>query len=83
MRAEVRQGLDRVDLLPVGRGYAELSAGVRGTPGGDVLGYARGEVGYRPTSALSLFGFGEADVTLGGRLLPPSWMAGIGARYSF
>lgn len=83
MRAEVRQGLDRVDLLPVGRGYAELTAGVRGLPEGDVLGYARGELGYRPTSALSVFGFAEADLTLGGRLQPPGWMAGVGLRYSF
>lgn len=83
MRAEVRQGLDRVDARAVGTGYAELTAGVRGLPGGDVLGFARGELGYRPTERLSVFGFGEADVTLGGRLLPPSWMAGVGARYSF
>lgn len=70
-----------MDLLPVGRGYAELSAGVRGLPGGEVLGFARGELGYRPTQHLSVFGFG--DVTLGGRLQPPAWMAGLGLRYAF
>lgn len=67
----------------MGRGYAELSAGVRGLPGGDVLGFARGELGYRPTPNLSLFGFAEADLTLSGRLQPPSWMAGVGLRYSW
>lgn len=82
MRAEVRQGLDRVALLPKGTGYAELSAGVRGV-GGDVVGFARGELGWHPRDNLSLFAFGEADVTLGGRLLPPSYQAGVGLRVTF
>lgn len=79
MRAEVRSGLDRASLLPVGTGYAELSAGVRSL-GGDVTGYVRGEVGWRPAPRVSVFGFGEG--TFGGSL-GPGWMAGIGARVGF
>lgn len=79
MRAEVRAGLDRVSLLPVGSGYAELSAGARGI-GGEVVGFVRGEVGWRPAPSVSVFGFGEA--TFGGSM-GPGWMAGIGARVGF
>lgn len=76
-------GLDRVDALRPGQGYAELTAGARGE-GASIVGFVRGEVGARVTPGLSLFGFGEA--TLGGQLggpLTPGWMAGIGARVTW
>ena len=79
MREEVRAGLDRVSLLPVGTGYAELSAGARGL-GGSAVGFVRGEVGWRPAQRVSVFGFGEG--TFGGPL-GPAWMAGVGARVSW
>lgn len=72
-------GLDRVDALKPGQGYAEFLAGVRGA-GRDVVGFARGELGARLTPALSLFGFGEVTV---GTQAPPAWMAGIGGRVTW
>lgn len=83
MREAVRAGLDKVDLLPAGAGYAELTAGARGE-GASVVGYVRGELGWRPTGHVSLFGFGEAHVSgTGLERMTPGWMAGIGARVSW
>lgn len=83
MREAVETGLAKVDALEVGRGFAELTAGARGE-GGAVVGFARGEVGWRPASSVSLFGFGEATVS-GASLstMKPAWQAGLGARVAW
>lgn len=83
MREAVASGLNKVDLLPSGSGYAEVTAGARGE-GRNVVGYARGELGWKPSGNVSLFGFGEASVggSLGGSLTP-AWMAGVGARVTW
>lgn len=74
-RADVASGLDRVAALPVGRGYASLTAGV------DATGYAlRGEVGWRPRHNVDLFAFGEVAQRWG---RPVEAMAGVGARLRF
>lgn len=68
-----------MDALPAGRGYAELTAGVRGL-GRDFAAFGRAEVGWKPNANVSLFGFGEVNVS---PVLPPSWMAGVGARFTW
>jgi len=74
-RAEVASGLNRVAALPVGRGYASLTAAV------DLTGWvARGEVGWRPRANVDLFAFGEVSQTWG---RPVAAMAGVGARLRF
>lgn len=79
VREELRAGLDRAEKLGVGRGYAEVSAGLRGL-GLDVAAFVRGELGYRPSPGVSLFAFGEAAFA---PRLPPSYMAGVGARFNW
>lgn len=83
MREAVESGLARVDALKPGQGFVEATAGARGE-GANVVGFARGELGWRPSVGTALFGFGEA--TLGGsfdRGLAPAWMVGVGARVTW
>lgn len=83
VREAIGAGLDRVDTLKPGSGFAELTAGARGE-GTSVVGFARGELGARLTPGASLFAFGEA--TMGGELgrsLTPGWQAGVGFRGSW
>lgn len=79
MREGIRAGLERVEALKPGQGFAEATAGVRGDWSGGLVAFARGEVGFKPTSATALFGFAEA--TAGGAT--PGWMAGVGARVTW
>lgn len=73
--AHVASGLDRVAALPVGRGYASVTAAV------DVAGAVlRGEVGWHPRANVDVFGFGEVAGRWG---QPVTAMAGIGARLRF
>lgn len=76
MREAVAQGLDRVSLLPVGGGFASLSAGVAGV-GRGVSGFGQTEVGYRPAAGVDLYGYGKVSVPL---TLVPSYEAGVGLR---
>lgn len=78
MREALRAGLDRVALLPVAGGYLEASAGARGAAGA-VVGYVRGELGWRPVSRAAFFAFGEAELGRPG----PAWAAGLGARVTW
>lgn len=80
VREAIGAGLDRVDALKPGRGFAELTAGARGESA-SVVGFARGELGARLSVGASLFAFGEA--TVGGSMdlqLTPAWQAGVGFR---
>lgn len=79
VREEIRAGLDRVDALKPSQGFAEVTAGVRGDWSGGLVGFARGEVGWKPSANTAIFGFGEA--TGGGAT--PGWMAGLGARVTW
>jgi hypothetical protein len=79
-REAIGAGLEHVDALKPGQGFAVITAGARGE-GASIVGFARGEVGARLTPGLSLFGFGEA--TLAGQLgapITPWWQAGVGLR---
>lgn len=76
MREEVRAGLDGAAKLGEGHGYAELTAGAKGLWEGPSVAFVRGEVGWKPSKPVTLFGYGEA--TLGGQL--PGWQAGLGIR---
>lgn len=79
MREAVRAGLDRVEALRPGHGFAEASAGVRGD-GGGLVGFARGEVGARVDERLAVFAFAEAVMR---PTLTSDWMAGVGARLTW
>lgn len=79
VREALAAGLKRVDALVPGQGFAELTAGARGDFAGGLVGFARGELGYKPLTNLSLFAFGEA--TVGG--MTPGWMAGVGGRVTW
>jgi hypothetical protein len=79
VREALSAGLDRVDALTPGQGFAEVTAGARGL-GREVVGFARGEVGWKPAVNSALFAFGEASF---GTQLQPAWMAGIGARVTW
>jgi len=79
VRAEVRSGLDRAGRLDPGHGYAELSAGARGV-GRGLAGFARGELGAKPTERLAVFAFAEALLP---STLTPEWQAGVGARVTW
>lgn len=68
-----------MDALKPGQGYAELTAGARGQ-GASIVGFARGELGWKPRSNIDLFTFGEATLARGA---PPAWMAGLGARVTW
>jgi hypothetical protein len=75
VRAETRAGLDRAELLGVGRGYLEASAGVDRPWGGQAEAFARLEAGAHPFGPLSLFAFGQVDLH--------GSSAGAGARVTF
>ena len=75
VREEVRSGLERAKLLPVGAGYAELTAGLANPWGGDLNAYVRAELGWHPTDTLTAFGFAQADRA--------GVQAGIGARLTW
>jgi hypothetical protein len=75
----VRAGLDRVEALAPGAGFAEVLAGARSTPGAGLEAYARGEVGWHFMPNGSAFAFGEAALGTAG----PSWQAGVGARVTW
>lgn len=45
-----------------------------------MVGFARGELGWRPSSTSALFAFGEATLST---QLQPAWMAGVGARVAW
>lgn len=79
MRAAIRSGLARAELLPVGDGYAEVSAGARGV-GLSAVAFARGELGARVAERAAVFAFAEAMLP---STLTPEWQAGIGARVSW
>ncbi|PZR17543.1 MAG: hypothetical protein DI536_04310 [Archangium gephyra] len=60
-----------------------MTAGARGE-GTSIVGYARGELGWKPSGNVSLFGFGEATLSgTGFERMTPGWMAGVGARVSW
>jgi hypothetical protein len=72
----VTSGLERVDQLPVGGGYAELEVGAVGTV--DTLSWlAHLEAGFHPAASVDVFTYGQADLKWGDGL---SWQAGLGAR---
>ncbi len=68
-------GLDRVDQLVPGHGFANLTAGVNDVFGGGLGAFVEGEVGWKPRENVDLFGFAKADLV--------GVQAGIGARVSF
>jgi hypothetical protein len=68
----VRDGLGRALGMPVGKGYADLTAGIAQDAGM----YVRGELGWHPIPDLAAFAFGEASTTA-------PWDAGVGIRYTF
>ncbi len=75
VKAEVKSGLDRVQELIKGGGFAELTAGVVKPYDGELDGFVRGEVGYKPTDTTSFFGFVEATLKQA--------QAGLGFRKDF
>lgn len=79
-RAEVRSGLDRAKLLPVGGGFLEATAGLTSTPLGGAA-FARLEAGARPLEALTVFGYGQASTPL--QAFAPTFEAGVGLRVGF
>lgn len=68
-------GLDRVDLLPTGHGFANLTAGVNDAFGGGLGAFVEGEVGWKPRDNVDLFAFGKATLV--------GVQAGIGGRITF
>ncbi|MCC6178796.1 MAG: hypothetical protein WAZ94_15330 [Phycisphaerales bacterium] len=77
MRGEVRSGLDKASLLPIGGGYLEATAGVRSTAGV----FGRIEAGLRPAQSLTVFGYGQVASGLPGlQAFGPVWEAGVGLR---
>ena len=79
MQGALRAGLDSVDKLAPGTGYALVMGGLRGI-GPDFAAMVRGELGARVGTHVSVFGYGEADVALH---QPPAWQAGLGARVTW
>lgn len=77
--APVRAGLDKVDALKPGSGFAELLAGARSSPTG-FEGFARTEAGWKFTPNGSAFAFGEAALN---PQTGAAWQAGVGARFSW
>lgn len=67
----MRDGLTRVSLLPVRSGYLEAQAGALTRVGL----FVRAEAGYRASSNLNLFGFGQWSQS--------ESMAGAGVRVTF
>ncbi len=45
-----------------------------------MVGFARGELGWKPTASSALFAFGEATLST---QLQPAWMAGVGFRQTW
>jgi len=76
-KAEVRSGLDRARLLPVGGGYLEATAGV--TSIGAAFG--RVEAGARPLTNLTAFAYGQLSTSL--QTFAPVAEAGVGLRFSW
>jgi len=77
VRGEVRSGLDKASLLPVGRGYLEATVGARSTAGL----FARIEAGARPAQHLTVFGYGQVATGIPGlQAFGSVWEAGVGAR---
>lgn len=74
MKAEVRSGLDRAKLLPVGGGYLEATAGLNSLVGA----FGRVEAGVRPLENLTAFAYGQASTGL--QTLAPTFEAGVGLR---
>lgn len=64
-----------MQLLPVGRGYVDVMAGVD-LRLGSTVGFARIEAGFHPLQPLTLFGFAETHFR--GDLA-----AGVGARVAW
>lgn len=75
VKVEVLTGLDRVAALMPHTGFAELTAGVLAPFGSRPDAFARAEVGFHPSEAISLFGFAEAKLR--------QFTAGIGGRMTF
>jgi len=55
----LRDGLERVKLLPVGGGFVDVTGGVDVRPGLAPAAFARLEAGLKPLEALTAFGFAE------------------------
>jgi hypothetical protein len=79
VQVALRAGLDRVDGMAPGTGYALVTGGLRGI-GPDFAAMVRGELGARVGTRVSVFGYGEADFALH---QPPAWQAGLGARVTW
>jgi hypothetical protein len=71
----LRQGLETVSALPVGKGYAQLSAGIYKPWGEDWNAFGRLEAGYHVLDPVALFAYGQVD----------RWgaHAGAGLRFKF
>ncbi|MFZ5440444.1 MAG: hypothetical protein ACOZQL_10570 [Myxococcota bacterium] len=76
LKSELRDGLKRMEALPVGGGYVDVLAGVDLLAGSTPAAFARIEVGAHPVKPLALFGFAETHFR--GDLA-----AGVGARLSW
>lgn len=74
VKAEVRAGLDRAQLLPVGKFEATVSAGVNHPFSGGLGAFVRGEVDWHPRESLTAFGFAQADTD--------GLTAGVGMRFA-
>lgn len=70
--AEVAKGLDKAGLLPVGSGYLDFTGGASTQRGA----FVRGEAGWHPRDALTIFGYGQASTSGGAE-------AGAGLRWTF
>jgi hypothetical protein len=75
----IRAGLDKVDALKPGAGFAEVLAGARGGSSG-LEGFARAEAGWHFMPQGSAFGFGEASIS---PTTGAAWQAGVGARFTW
>lgn len=71
----MRAGLDRAELLGVGHGYAEATAGLVRPWDGQLSAFARIEAGAHSLAGLDLFAFGRADLV--------GVQAGAGARVTW
>lgn len=70
-------GLDEVDQLGVGHGYAEVQVGLVGQATHSAAWLATVEAGFHPVAPVDLFGFGRATGQWGA---PAAWETGLGAR---
>lgn len=77
MKSEVRSGLERAKLLPVGGGYLEATAGLTSLAGA----FGRIESGVHPVENLTAFAYGQASTGL--QTLAPSFEAGVGLRLAW